>query len=315
MNIVDNNFYSLIKCLNLQSEEEILENIKSRFLNLPKETQKSFESYFNQFDYWGTLNIDSNDYNEIELKAKCLKSHLNDFIELYQNLKDYKSKKLLYGILNNWYKYDFTTIKEVRENTYKHYFDLDIIPHCQNEIIVDLGSYIGDTIIDYINTYGENSYQRIYTYEITPRTFATLKNNLCLFNNIIFNQKAVSNFNGSSFIKDSKVESSANRINKNGNTIIPTTTLDNDISEKISIIKMDIEGEEEKAILGSKNHIKEDNPVLIISVYHKNEDLFKLYQIIKDLNPNYEFYLRYYGGYVLPTEIVLYAIPNKSTAC
>ena len=34
----------------------------------------------------------------------------------------------------------------------------------ENEIIVDLGAYTGDTIIDYLNTYTD--YKKIYCYEI-----------------------------------------------------------------------------------------------------------------------------------------------------
>ena len=60
----------------------------------------------------------------------------------------------------------------------------------------------------------------------------------------------------------SSVDTSANTISDSkGN--IEAVTLDEDINEKIDIIKMDIEGAEFKALNGCKEHIKNDSPTLI----------------------------------------------------
>ena len=192
-------------------------------------------------------------------------------------------------------------------NNFKHYFDLDIIPNCNNQVFVDIGSFIGDTTLDYIETY--NNYKRIYCYEITNYTMATLKNNLSKYENIIYKNKAVSNENSIMYLKNSLVSSSANQIDNNGDIEIETVSLDNDILEKIDMIKMDIEGSEYNALIGAKNHIINDNPILLISVYHNNEDLWKLPKLINEYN-NYNFYLRFYGNNIFPTEIVLFAMPK-----
>ena len=51
-----------------------------------------------------------------------------------------------------------------------------------------------------------------------------------------------------------------------------------------------------------------EKPNLFISVYHNNEDLFKIPQMIQEIDSTYQFYLRYYGGNIYPTEITLIAI-------
>ena len=308
MNIVDKNFNELVLKIKNMTLEEIFINIKNSFSKIHKDTQKSIENFLNQFKYWGTLDSEKNDYNEIYEKAKSLYEHIDDYVWLYNNLSDYSSKKLLYGILNNWYQYDFTTLKECMNYNYKHYFDLDIIPHSNNQVFVDVGAYIGDTTLDFINTY--NNYKNIYCYEITLETMAKLKNNLSKYNNIIFKNKAVTNENSIMYLKESSVNSSANQIDNNGTIEIETVSLDNDILEKIDIIKMDIEGGEYDALIGCKNHIINDNPTLLISVYHNNEDLWKLPKLINKFNNNYNYYLRYYSNYIFPTEIVLFAIPK-----
>lgn len=97
-------------------------------------------------------------------------------------------------------------------------------------------------------------------------------------------------------------------VSQNGSEKIESSTLDIDIKEPITLIKMDIEGYEKKALEGAKNHIINDKPKLLISVYHNHEDLWKIPKIIREYNKDYKFYLRCYGTRIFPTEIVLIAI-------
>lgn len=309
MNIIDKNFYGLVNKLKCMTENEIFLNIKNNFKKVHPETQKSIQKYLNDFKYWGTLDILNNDYNEMYEKSKILFLNINDYVWLYEKLEDYSSKKLLYAILNNFYEYDFINLKDCMHKTFNHYFDLDIIPDCSDCVFVDLGAYIGDTSMDFIKTY--NNYKKIYCYEITDDTMALLKNNLSIYDNIIYKNKAVSNFKKNMFVKNSNIDSSANTISEEGDKIIETVNLDEDIKEKIDIIKMDIEGEEYNALIGCKNHIINDKPILLISVYHNNTDLFRIPKLIYEYNNNYKFYLRNYGNNIFPTEIVLYAILKK----
>ncbi len=310
MNKVDKLFKELINKINLMTKEEIYFNIKKSFDKIPIETKKSIEVFFNKFNYWGKIDLENNNYEALYEKAITLKENTEQFNWLYFTLKDYKSKKLLYGILNNWFCYDFNTVKPCLGTPYKHYFDLDIIPHCENEVIVDLGAYTGDTILDYIDTYGENSYNKIYCYDITDEVFIYLKNNLSKYKNIIYRKKAISDKIGNLYLEANSSSISANRVCEEGDILLDSTTLDEDIKEKVSMIKMDIEGHEKKALLGSINHIKNDNPKLLISVYHNNNHLWELPKLINDINPNYDYYLRCYGNCIYPTEIVLFAIPK-----
>lgn len=304
MNYIDKEFKKLTTLLEQLNIEEIFYNIKYNYSRLSEERKKSLEDYFNQFGYWGTLDYKNNDYTEIYEKALSLKNNLEDYKWLYNKLQDYRSKKLLLAILNNWYKYDFINLEKSRETNYNDYFDLDIIK-CEQEVLVDLGAYIGDTTLDYINTYGIDSYKKIYCYEITPDIFAILKNNLANYPNIICKRNAVGDKKGIMYVNNSDVDASANTISEEGNVEIKMVTLDEDIKEKITILKMDIEGYEQKAILGAQNHIKKDKPKLLLSVYHNNEDLWKIPKMIEEICPGYKFYLRNNGGGIFPTEITL----------
>ena len=86
--------------------------------------------------------------------------------------------------------------------------------------------------------------------------------------------------------------------------------LDDDINEPVTFIKMDIEGFELDALMGSKHHIIMEKPKLAICVYHKPDDLWQIPEYILQLNPSYKLYLRQYkaGDGNNAWESVLYAV-------
>ena len=308
MNVIDKEFSKLVNEIKSLSEKELYYQMRKNFDNVPDKTKRNCMEFFNQFNYWGNLDIDENNYQEIELKEEALSNHIDDFVWVYNHLGDYRSKNTLYSILSNWYRYDFNTSSRTREYMYDDYFDLDLVKCEDGEVIVDLGAYTGDTVLSYIKNYGAESYKKIYCYEITESIYETLKENLKAYNNIEFRLKGVSNEEGKMRVDTNDSSLSANTLSESEDGDIEVTTLDKDITEKITLIKSDIEGFEQKAIEGAKNHILNDHPKLLISVYHNNEDLWKIPKMIYDIHSDYKFYLRYTGSPIYPTEITLIAV-------
>lgn len=313
MNYIDHNFNYLVETLRNLSRDETFSYIRGAFSTIPEETKESLANYFHQFNYWGNLDLEKRDYEELSLRAQSLHDHIEDFVWLYDHLGDYRSKLLLYAIMNNWFQYDFETLKKVQDPMHPDYFDVDLISGGKDEVIVDLGAYVGDTIWDYLLTYGEDSYQKIYCYEITPEVFETLKQNLAKYDRIVFVQKAASDHGGTMYIQSSAVDASANVIGKEGTVAVESVTIDEDIQEPVTMIKMDIEGAEQAALRGCKRHIQEDHPTLLLSVYHNHEDIWKIPRMIEEMCPGYQFYLRYHGGNLFPTEVTLLAIYAKES--
>lgn len=307
MNYLDKNFYELTTYLSELTEEEIFENIKYTYLNVNDGIKNGIEDFFKRFNYWGTLDYKRNDYEELKRRAKSIHNHLEDFIWLYEKLEDYRSKKILYAILSNWYAQDFKELKECFEMQYPDYFDLDLVKCNEDELLVDLGAYTGDTILDYLRMYNE-MYKRIYCYEITDESFMQLKDNLGRYSDIVFCKRAVSNVEGTMYIKENEFGADANSIDDKGEKEIKVVTIDEDIEEKVSLIKMDIEGMEYKALLGCRRHIEKEQPKLLISVYHNHEDIWRIPRLIDEIKPGYKFALRYHGNNIFPTEVTLIAI-------
>ena len=77
-----------------------------------------------------------------------------------------------------------------------------------------------------------------------------------------------------------------------------------------TIIKMDVEGCEREALWGASQTIAHFSPKLMVSLYHRNEDIFALPLLIRRLNPNYDLYVRH-QLYIPAWETNLYAVPSE----
>ena len=309
MNFIDEKFFKIIEEFEVLPKEEIEKKMVLFYKFLPSNIKKSLENFFKSYNFWGTLDEVNEDFDIFKKKAQIFKEKREDFVWLYDSLKDYKSKTVLLSILNNYYNFDLNGLNLVADKIYKHYFDLDLLPFCKNEVFVDVGAYTGDTVLDYIASYGM-SYNKIYCYEITESMVLYMKNNFSNLPNVEIRNLAVAERVGKLYLDANSTSASANRVKEAGVDAVNAVSLDEDIKEKISMIKMDIEGGEISAIKGAKEHIKNDLPKLFISVYHSNDDIITIPKLIQSYTDKYDFYLRYYGGNLYATEIVLICLPK-----
>ena len=65
-------------------------------------------------------------------------------------------------------------------------------------------------------------------------------------------------------------------------------------NQNITLIKMDVEGEEAKAIKGAKETILKNKPRLIISAYHRTEDFLNLPKEVFGIRDDYKIYMRHF---------------------
>jgi FkbM family methyltransferase len=311
-NQIDIQFNVLMNYIKDKSLEDIKNVIKQNLLYLRDSDRVNYTTivnYYNKFKLWGTINLEDGDFELIENNALALVEHREDFEWLYASLSDYRSKKILLTLLYYWLMIDYRRIDGIIDKTYSQYFDLDIIKGDKNEVFVDIGSYMGETAIKYAEIFGGDNYKRIYCYDIVPVNVEYTNINIerAQLKNVIVREKGVSNEKGESSFYIGEYTSTS-KLSGEGKTKIETVTIDEDIDEPVTFIKMDIEGGEEKALLGCRNKILESHPKLALSVYHCNDYLWKLARIINEMDPSYKFYLLYYGDPLLPTEYLLYAI-------
>ena len=93
----------------------------------------------------------------------------------------------------------------------------------------------------------------------------------------------------------------------------PCMTIDDFVAkqniDKVSLIKMDLEGGETRAINGMAETIRRFRPSLAISIYHSREDMLHIPGMLMELCDNYSFHLNMYS--YERWEVILYAIPRS----
>ncbi len=187
----------------------------------------------------------------------------------------------------------------------EQYLDTDVGKDWYKEVFVDMGCWDGATSIRFAKHVGKNL-KKVIAFEpditridICGQNMAGEGLNFELVNKGAWSKEEVVMFT----IEDDNKEML--RQSAEGKLSIYMTSLDILTDERVTFIKMDIEGAEIEAIKGCKQHIQRDKPILAICVYHKPEDIIAIPQLLIEYNNQYRFKLRHYTPRA--TETVLYA--------
>lgn len=91
--------------------------------------------------------------------------------------------------------------------------------------------------------------------------------------------------------------------------LVPAVTIDSlALSHPdISLITLDVEGDELVALEGGRKTIVSCSPILAVSVYHKPEDLFEIWEFLKKTKVRYRYHLRALDFGLC--DLTLFAIP------
>lgn len=191
---------------------------------------------------------------------------------------------------------------------------IDLIDIGTKETYVDLGAYDGDTVEEFLR-FTNKQFTRIYAVEPDRRSFSKLRRRLYYISGdlliaknavawncdtkLLFNNKAG---RGSSLISEITDEKSRRGVETDA------VSVDSLLGGKpATLIKYDVEGSEHEAILGSEQTIKKYKPRLVVSLYHRVEDLIELPLLINSIRPDYKLYLRHHP-YIPAWDTNLYCI-------
>lgn len=273
------------------------------YLSLIKQ-KKEIKNLYNSFDKSA-----KNDFRSI------LKFNLARSLSPYFLTKKRSQNFNFYNPTENYFifeKYIFRS-KRIEENPGKTKLISEVIKDCNSmikEILIDKvyeneEVRVGpeDIVLDYGANIGIFSIQAaqkakmVYAFEPSEEEAASLSENKELNNrnNIKIIPKAVSDRSKNAKLSLVRTASHylVNKDNKDRGAInVKTISIDEFIKEenlaKVDFIKMDIEGSEERALLGGKETLRKFKPKLAITIYHKFSDFYQLPLLIKRLNPDYK---------------------------
>lgn len=173
---------------------------------------------------------------------------------------------------------------------------------------VDCGAYDGDSARKYLDFVGDRK-QMIWAFEPDADNAGKLRQYFQGRPNTHCIEKGV--WDTETTLHLSTGNKQASCIVQNGGTDVDVMTIDEAVGDdRVACIKMDVEGSELKALYGAAKVIRRDYPMLLISAYHKRDDLITLPSYIHalDAQGRYKLYLRHHA--CCRTELVLYAIPK-----
>ena len=234
------------------------------------------------------------------------RAHLPELEQVEQLLADEESRKILHSVISYKITGDIRYLRAA-ESDPEHVMTELLTPE-QYRSYADLGAYNGDTIRALLPYAPQLA--RVYAMEPDRRNFRKLEayaaeETRCEVK--CFAAGAWSHHDVLPF--DASGNRNAGLHGKAAKTIdTEVNALDNVLAgAPVDYIKYDVEGAEHEALIGSTQTILTHRPHLLVSIYHRSEDLFALPLQLYAIRPDYKLYLRRFP-YVPAWDLNLYAI-------
>lgn len=226
-------------------------------------------------------------HNLLDLRLLTKEEQKDQQINIYSIKKKYRGFGNYYGIENFYFH---CGLRFLSKNLLKKYEKKDVI---------DAGAANGDTPAIFSREY---TFRNIYAFEPEKNNYIKLLENIKKFSlkNVIPVNKGVGDKSRKLKITNEEGQS---HISPQGGQEIDCITIDDFVEKnnvKVGLIKMDIEGFESYAIKGAEKTIREQKPILLISIYHCGKDFFEIKPLlekwggykfmVRKLNPHHFFF-------------------------
>ncbi len=214
--------------------------------------------------------------------------HQAEWADLYEAMADDISRQTLIDVLRYRLTADAHYMADYRVRLAEQYFEGFL--NLNGEVFIDAGGYDGDTTEEFCRH--DPHYKKVILFEPSPINIEKARLRLKGLENIDFRSEGLSDAKGT--LRFDVDAGSASGVSSSSAQTIEVTTLDEAVQEPVSLIKMDLEGWETKALAGCISHIKNDRPKLAIAAYHKSSDFRDILKQVRSYRSDYQTYLRHY---------------------
>ena len=235
-----------------------------------------------------------------------LRNNFLKYYRIYTLLQDNISKNQFYNILNFRNSYDLDYMRGFYAKEDKQYFEDFLMLKKEGEVFVDIGGYDGYTTEEFVKRCPK--YKEVFFFEPETDNMLTAKKRLGRYRDIHYFTLGLSDKKQTLRFS---ISGSSSKISDEGELTIHVDRLDDLINQKITFLKMDIEGAERSAIKGAKHLIETYHPKLAISVYHRKDDFWKIPELILSIRSDYRIFLRHYTEGI--SETVMFFIPTNTS--
>ena len=228
--------------------------------------------------------------------------HAEEIQTVYQSLADERSRQI-YGNLINFKISGNPAYLTDQVDTRDDIWNRVLCP-TNHEIYVDLGAYNSDTIREMLE-YTRGKYHRIIAVEPDKKNYKKLVK-------FVGDTPSVQCYQCAAWCVDTELPF-ASRAGRQSQVAMegmstPARAVDNLLAgNPVTLLKVDVEGAEREALWGASRSIVRYAPKMMISLYHRNEDIFELPLLVHRINPRYKLYIRHLP-YIPAWETNLYAV-------
>jgi FkbM family methyltransferase len=226
-------------------------------------------------------------------------------------LADDESRRVFAGKLAYFVTLDKARLDAIRsEGTI--YFEPDLYELGPDEVVADGGAFDGDTLLSFLGA-TRNRFASYHAFEPDSASFQRLAAVAATDPARITAVRAgLADGTSSGRVPGSgRVDSRLLGPEEPGGETVELVSLDDYFEHRRppSLVKLDIEGFEAKALEGARSLISRVRPVLAVSAYHFPKDLWTIPLLIARLAPDSRLFLRHYTREVDDT--VCYAIARE----
>ncbi len=250
----------------------------------------------------GGVSLSDDDYSYIVCKTNLAfieaerlcnsRKSIHDTIKLSINNKEFLYLTNCPTSLNAITSEESLSVYPIAHIFLKEYY-LDGFNPNNGETILDCGAAEGDTAIFFNAFYPDST---IHAFECGNTSFDTLRKNIQINgkqNKIFAYKNAISSKNQTLFFSDWHVvkEKTKNSIE------VECISIDSFVKENnidnVGLIKMDIEGGEQEALIGARETIMKFKPKLMIPIYHLEDDIVEIPKFLHSLGLKMEFRIKW----------------------
>lgn len=224
-------------------------------------------------------------------------------IMLYLMLADDQSRSVLDGLVLFRMTLDSTIAGKIASPYSQEFFAEDVLHFGPEEVFVDGGAFDGDSFLRFAQL--APGFSKAYLFEpdaeiclrATQRAAGDLRVAICNYGL----------WSATTELLFSSTGGMDGAICENGDIRVPVVSIDEFVRDKVTHIKLDVEGAEKEALLGGRRQIGNNRPQMAVALYHRASDLWKLPALIEALGGRYQYSIRHYSQTV--DDSIVYARP------
>ncbi|HYM34992.1 MAG TPA: FkbM family methyltransferase [Steroidobacteraceae bacterium] len=217
------------------------------------------------------------------------------YLEAFALLADERSRAIFAAILGYRISGDITELQPYVDQSL--FYPKELFNFGKHEVYIDGGCYTGDTI-DLFIEHTANCFDRIVGFEPDPANFSVLAKRFAGDQRV--EPKQLGLWRDKRTLRFAASHDRAAGLSAEGDVEVQVSSIDEELrGDRVTFIKMNIEGAELDALEGGRRTISKWKPKLCVSGYHEASHLWEVPLLIKQICPDHKIYLRQHDGGVI----------------